>query len=48
MGVPVYEDKNYLNAISETFQAGLSWITILKEKTFKLAFDDFDYKSRSL
>ncbi|MEH6408854.1 MAG: DNA-3-methyladenine glycosylase I, partial [Leeuwenhoekiella sp.] len=31
--------------ILETFQAGLSWITILrKRENFRAAFDDFDYK----
>ncbi|MBC7749497.1 MAG: DNA-3-methyladenine glycosylase I, partial [Methylotenera sp.] len=31
--------------ILETFQAGLSWITILnKRENFRNAFDDFDYK----
>jgi len=45
-GVPVYEDQKLFEfLILETFQAGLSWITILcKRENFKLAFDDFDYK----
>jgi len=45
-GVPVYEDQKLFEfLILETFQAGLSWITILKKReNFKLAFDDFDYK----
>src|SRR5690606_5262385 len=31
--------------ILETFQAGLSWITILKKReNFREAFDNFDYK----
>ena len=31
--------------VLETFQAGLSWITILrKRENFRAAFDDFDYK----
>ena len=44
-GVPVYDDQKLFEfLILETFQAGLSWITILKKrKTFRLAFDDFDY-----
>ena len=44
-GVPVYEDKKLFEfLILETFQAGLSWITILKKReNFKLAFDDFEY-----
>lgn len=45
-GVPVYEDQKLFEfLILETFQAGLSWITILrKRENFRLAFDDFDYK----
>ena len=45
-GVPVYDDQKLFEfLILETFQAGLSWITILnKRENFKLAFDDFDYK----
>lgn len=43
-GVPVYEDeKLYEMFILETFQAGLSWITILKKReAFKEAFDNFN------
>ncbi|MFV5694575.1 DNA-3-methyladenine glycosylase I [Flavobacterium sp. LB3P122] len=49
-GVPVYDDqKLYEFLILETFQAGLSWITILKKReNFKIAFDDFDYKKVAL
>lgn len=45
-GVPVYEDtKLFEFLLLETFQAGLSWITILnKRENFKVAFDAFDYK----
>jgi len=45
-GVPVYDDaKLFEFLILETFQAGLSWITILrKRENFRKAFDDFDYK----
>lgn len=45
-GVPVYDDRIIFEfLILETFQAGLSWITILrKRENFRLAFDDFDYK----
>ncbi len=45
-GVPVYDDETLFEfLILETFQAGLSWITILrKRENFRLAFDDFDYK----
>ncbi|WP_417238504.1 DNA-3-methyladenine glycosylase I [Bizionia sp.] len=45
-GVPVYDDDTFFEfLVLETFQAGLSWITILrKRENFKKAFDDFDYK----
>ena len=45
-GVPVYDDQKLFEfLILETFQAGLSWITILKKRdNFRLAFDDFEYK----
>jgi len=45
-GVPVGDDATLFEfLILETFQAGLSWITILrKRENFKDAFDDFDYK----
>ncbi len=45
-GVPVYEDQKLFEfLILETFQAGLSWITILKKReNFRLAFDGFDHK----
>ena len=45
-GVPVFaDDKLFEFLILETFQAGLSWITILrKRENFRKAFDDFDYK----
>jgi DNA-3-methyladenine glycosylase I len=45
-GVPVYDDSTLFEfVILETFQAGLSWITILnKRENFRIAFDDFDYK----
>ena len=44
--VPLFEDKLLFEfLILETFQAGLSWITILrKRENFRLAFDDFDYE----
>lgn len=44
-GVPVYDDQKLFEfLLLETFQAGLSWITILKKReNFRLAFDDFDY-----
>ena len=45
-GVPVYDDAVLFEfLILETFQAGLSWITVLrKRENFRNAFDDFDYK----
>lgn len=45
-GVPVYDDaKLFEFLILETFQAGLSWITVLrKRENFRAAFDNFDYK----
>lgn len=44
-GVPVREDALLFEfLILETFQAGLSWITILrKRENFRRAFDQFDY-----
>lgn len=45
-GVPVKDDDTIFEfLILETFQAGLSWITILrKRENFRKAFDNFDYK----
>ena len=45
-GVPVYDDDTLFEfLILETFQAGLSWITILrKRENFRKAFDGFNYK----
>ena len=45
-GVPVYNDATFYEfLLLETFQAGLSWITILrKRENFKNAFDQFNYK----
>ena len=44
-GVPVYDDRKLFEMlILESFQAGLSWITILKKReAFKKAYDNFDY-----
>lgn len=44
-GVPVYDDETLFEfLILETFQAGLSWITILrKRENFRAAFDQFNY-----
>ncbi|MEM1259791.1 MAG: DNA-3-methyladenine glycosylase I [Bacteroidota bacterium] len=45
-GVPVKDDATLFEfLILETFQAGLSWITILrKRENFRKAFDHFDYR----
>jgi DNA-3-methyladenine glycosylase I len=45
-GVPVYDDvKLFEFLILESFQAGLSWIIILKKRdNFRRALDGFDYK----
>ncbi|WP_324719843.1 DNA-3-methyladenine glycosylase I [Salinimicrobium sp. HB62] len=45
-GVPLKDDAAIFEfLILETFQAGLSWITILrKRENFRRAFDDFDYR----
>ena len=45
-GVPVRDDATIFEfLILETFQAGLSWITILrKRENFRKAFDHFDYQ----
>lgn len=44
-GKPVHDDhKLFEFLLLETFQAGLSWITILrKRENFRNAFDNFDY-----
>lgn len=43
-GVPKFNDRELFELlILEGFQAGLSWITILKKReNFRLAFDNFD------
>lgn len=45
-GVPVFDDNKLFEfLVLETFQAGLSWITILrKRENFRKAFDNFDYR----
>ena len=45
-GVPVKDDATFFEfLILETFQAGLSWITILRKREhFRKAFDSFDYR----
>jgi DNA-3-methyladenine glycosylase I len=49
-GVPVYDDtKLFEFLLLESFQAGLSWITILKKRhNFRAAFDNFDYHKIAL
>lgn len=43
-GVPKYDDKELFELlILESFQAGLSWLTVLKKReAFRIAFDNFD------
>ena len=45
-GKPVYDDETIFEfLVLESFQAGLSWITILKKReNFRNAFDHFDYQ----
>ncbi|MGV6829719.1 MAG: DNA-3-methyladenine glycosylase I [Flavobacteriales bacterium] len=45
-GVPVYDDDTLFEfLLLETFQAGLSWITVLKKREhFRTAFNEFNYK----
>tara|TARA_B100000902_G_C26890374_1_gene707057 strand:- start:104 stop:706 length:603 start_codon:yes stop_codon:yes gene_type:complete len=45
-GVPTYNDtKIFESLLLETFQAGISWITILRKRdNFKKAFNNFNYK----
>lgn len=49
-GNPVYDDATLFEfLVLETFQAGLSWYTILKKRAnFRKAFDQFDYKKVAL
>lgn len=46
-GRPVYVDETIFEfLVLESFQAGLSWYTILnKRRNFREAFDDFNYKT---
>ena len=48
-GIPKYDDKELFELlILESFQAGLSWITVLKKREdFRIAFDNFDVKKVS-
>lgn len=45
-GVPVKDDATLFEfLVLETFQAGLSWLTVLKKReNFRKAFDNFDYR----
>jgi DNA-3-methyladenine glycosylase I len=45
-GNPVYDDETIFEfLLLETFQAGLSWYTVLvKRENFKKAFDNYDFK----
>lgn len=45
-GVPIHNDQQLFEAIVlDAFQAGLSWITVLKKrKNFRNSFDNFDAK----
>lgn len=45
-GLPKYDDRELFELlILESFQAGLSWITVLKKReAFRNAFDNFDVK----
>lgn len=45
-GKPVYDDETLFEfLVLESFQAGLSWYTILKKRdNFKKAFDNFDFR----
>ena len=45
-GVPLREDRKLFEfLLLETFQAGLSWITVLRKRAhFRKAFDDFDWE----
>lgn len=49
-GKPVYNDQTLFEyLLLETFQAGLSWLTILKKReNFRKAFDEFDFKKIAL
>ena len=49
-GVPLHDEQQLFEfLILETFQAGLSWITVLrKRENFCKAFDNFDYKKVAL
>jgi len=45
-GVPLHDERQLFEfLILETFQAGLSWITVLRKRdNFRKAFDNFEFK----
>ncbi|MBE0663319.1 MAG: DNA-3-methyladenine glycosylase I [Bacteroidales bacterium] len=49
-GVPVHDDKKWFEFIVlDTFQAGLSWRTVLhKRESFRAALDGFDFEKIAL
>ena len=49
-GTPLHDEQQLFEFLTlETFQAGLSWITVLKKRNnFRAAFDNFDYKKVAL
>ena len=49
-GVPLRDEQELFEfLVLETFQAGLSWITVLrKRENFRKVFDNFDYKKIAL
>ena len=49
-GVRIIDDVKLFEYLTlETFQAGLSWITVLRKREhFKVAFDQFDYEKVAL
>ena len=49
-GTPIHDEQKLFEClILETFQAGLSWITVLRKRdNFRKAFDNFDYKKVAL
>lgn len=49
-GKPVFDDHTIFEfLVLESFQAGLSWYTVLsKRENFRKAFDDFDYRKIAL
>ena len=48
-GVPLHDDKKLFEfLVLDAFQAGLSWLTIIKKReNFRKAFDDYNYEKIS-